>query len=158
MKAIWNLRLAGLIGSLVAALLPTTAFGSRQPEPAVIETPIALQPLQHGFLFWRQDNGQIAVAFNDIRTKTGSPCQEVYLDTYRGQPYEIPPAPPGLFTPVMGFGWLYKNDPELARRLGYATAYEVSVVAQIQTVTTATGPVLQLQLSHDVPGFSNPLT
>src|SRR5437016_3275134 len=103
MKAIRNLRLAGLIGILVAAMVPTTAFGGQQAGSDVIETPIALQALQHGFLFWRQDNGQITVAFNDIRTKTGSPCQEVYLDTYRGQPYEIPPAPPGLFTPVLGF-------------------------------------------------------
>src|SRR5205823_12344995 len=101
----------------------------------VIETAIAIQPFQHGFMFWRQDNGQITVAFADIPTKSGAACQEIYRDTWQDQTYDIPDAPPGLTTPVRGVGWRDANDVELAGRLGYATADEMGQMAQIRTLS-----------------------
>jgi len=154
-----------LVLSVLLAIAVVGGWSLVQPQPApsalaqadVIETPIALETFEHGFMLWRQDNGQITVAYSTIPTKTGAPCQEVYLDTFHGQSYQLPAAPTGLTTPQLGFGWLYFDDPAMARRLGYATADEVSVVAQISQVASAGGTSLQLQLSAAVAGLPNPL-
>ena len=147
-------------GLLAAALLgaggPPAARAQQAAEPIV--TPIAYQQFEHGFMLWRQDTGQITVAFADIATKSGAPCQEVYRDTYQGQSYDIPPAPSGLAVPTLGFGWLYANDQQLARRLGYASGDEVSRVAEIRADTAATGEQrLSLRLSDPISSAPNPL-
>jgi hypothetical protein len=152
-------RVTLVLWALVAALVgPAPATRAQQPaEPAV--TPIAFQPFQRGFMLWRQDTGQITVAYADILTKTGAPCQEVYRDTFQGQPYEIPPGPPELLVPTLGFGWLYAGDDQLARRLGYATAEEVSRVAEVRERAAPGGDrYLELRLSEPVAGAPNPLT
>jgi len=148
--------IAALLFLAVASVTAPAAANGQQPPGDAVETSIAIQPFQHGFMLWRQDNGQITVALTDIKTKVGAPCQEVYLDTFQGQTYEIPAAPSGLTVPELGFGWLYSRDAELAQRLGYATTDEVSLVAQIRTVSTSDGQALQLQLSQDLPNFANP--
>jgi hypothetical protein len=110
-------------------------------------------------MLWRQDTGQITVAFSDVLTKAGAPCQEVYRDTYQNQSYEIPPGPPGLLVPTLGFGWLYANDGAMARRLGYATGDEVSRVAEVREQLTPTGErLLELRLSDPIAGAPNPLS
>jgi hypothetical protein len=151
---------------LTAGWRPETASGTPTVQAAAlarqdagpIVTPIAFQPFQRGYMLWRQDNGQITVAYADILTKSGAPCQEVFRDTYQGQPYDLPPAPPGFRVPALGFGWLYANDPQLARRLGYATGDEVSRVAEIRARTADGGQVLNLRLSEPIGGAPNPLT
>jgi hypothetical protein len=158
------LGLAILVGGFALPAAPAHAqraarlnLAPQAQEPTV--TSIAFQPFQHGFMLWRQDTGQITVAYADILTKTGAACQELYRDTYTDQAYDIPPAPAGLGVPTMGFGWLYASDSQLARRLGYATGDEVSRVAEIRTSTAADGAVsLQLRLSEPVAGQPNPLT
>jgi hypothetical protein len=145
------------VGALVV-LLGSTSLLHGQQGPDGIETAIAIQPFQHGFMLWRQDNGQITVGFADIPAKSGAACQEVYRDTWQDQPYEIPAAPPGLTTPIRGFGWLYANDLELARRLGYATADETGQIAPIRTMAGADGPTIEVQLSEPIAGFHDRLT
>lgn len=123
---------------MVFALVPVPPASALQaPDP--VQTPIAFQPFEHGFMLWRQDQDKIVVVFTDIKTKTGAACQETYRDTFDGQAYEIPAAPPGLTVPTLGFGWLYKNDAELAKRLGYAKSEEVSRVADIRVTAGAEG-------------------
>jgi hypothetical protein len=159
------LGLAALVGGIAtpaAAQAPEGSFrlqnrGAEAQEPRSV-TPIAYQQFERGFMLWRQDNGQITVGYRDILTKTNNPCQEIYRDTYQGQSYEIPPAPSGLAVPTLGFGWLYSNDQQLARRIGYATADEVSRVAEIRTRTGSGGEqTLELRLSEPIPGVANPL-
>jgi hypothetical protein len=88
----------------------------------------------------------------------GQRVKEIYRDTWQDQPYEIRAAPPGLTTPIRGFGWLYANDLELARRLGYAIADETGQVARIRTVAGADGPTVEVQLSEPIAGFHDRLT
>src|SRR5436190_584483 len=96
-------------------VLPVRAESPSQTnDPEVIVTPIAFQSFEHGAMLWRKDTGQISVVYTTLRTKTGAPCQELYRDTYSGQPYTLPAAPNGRFSPVQGFGWLYAQDPQLA--------------------------------------------
>ena len=149
-----------LIACLLGVLLSGPASRpvvAAQDAAGPATTAIAFQPFQRGFMLWREDTGQVTVAFSDLKTKTGGACQEVYRDTFRGQPYEIPPAPPGLLVPELGFGWLYAGDQQLARRLGYATSAEVSRVADVTTVPVEGGQVLQLALSEPIEGVPNPL-
>lgn len=154
------LRIALATCALAAALLaPLPSAGSLAQEGEPMVTPIAFQSFERGFMLWREDNDRITVAFDTILTKSGAPCQEIYRDTYQGQVYEIPSAPSGLTVPQLGFGWLYANDPQLAVRLGYATADEVSRVAEIRMRTTATGEqVSELLLSEPIGSLPNPLT
>jgi hypothetical protein len=123
----------------IVALLASGASAQAQQSSESSATAIAFQPFQHGYMLWRQDQNRIFVAYTDIVTKSGAPCQEVYRDTFDGQPLSIPAPPPGLFVPTLGFGWLYQQDPQLAAKLGYATADEVSRVASANTTTGADG-------------------
>jgi hypothetical protein len=143
------------VGGMLAGLLAPvpTAATMTQGEQEPILTPVAFQAFQRGFMLWRQDNGQITVAFSEIPTKTGAPCQEVYRDTFQEQPYET-----GLGVPTLGFGWIYANDQQMARRLGYTTADEVSRVAEVRTIARPDGdPTIELRLSEPIPGAPNPL-
>ena len=138
-----------------AALDPGTPT---QTADGATVTPIAYQSFQHGFMLWRKDNGQMTVGYTDILTKTGSPCQETYRDTYRGQAYSIPAAPAGLEVPRLGFGWLFASDRQLGSRLGYATSEEVSRVTEIRARSAQSGQqVLELKLSAAIEGAPNPL-
>jgi hypothetical protein len=152
-----NAELAGLhavpdVGAGTANATPT------QTADGAIVTPIAYQPFANGFMLWRKDNGQMTVGYTAILTKTGAPCQETYQDTYRGQAYNLPPAPAGQVVPKLGFGWLFASDPQLASHLGYATSEEMSRVAEIRPRATGDGgQVLELKLSAPIEGVSNPL-
>jgi hypothetical protein len=155
------MRQSALILGLAALSLLATPVARAQTlaDAEPIRTAIAYQQFQHGFMLWRLDNGQITVGYSDILAKNGAPCQEVYRDTYEGQAYELPPVPAGLTVPRLGFGWLHQQDPQLAGRLGYAVADEVSRDAEIRVATDAAGVrVVQLQLDTPIEGISNPLS
>lgn len=150
------LLVSGLLAAFVSGALRPSGSSAQEVGEAST-TAIAFQPFQHGFMLWREDTGRITVAYTEIKTKTGAACQEVYRDTFQDQAYEIPPAPPGLMVPELGFGWLYAGDQQLARRLGYATVAEVSRVADVRTASVQGGQVLQLTLSEPIEGAPNPL-
>ena len=163
-----------LLVMLLATLFPSAAAQSAQQTPdrgsppsaiddagtepsAPIVTPIALQRFERGFMLWRRDEVQITVVYDRIATPLGTPCEEVFWDTYVGQDYALGPAPPGRTVPTLGFGWLYANDPAMADRLGYALADEVSVVAEVRIVRRDTQRMVELRLSEDLEGIANPL-
>ena len=156
--------LRSIVRALFVVALLGGAFGGLVSPPRATAqgeastTAVAFQRFQHGFMFWREDTDRIAVGYTDIRTKSGAPCQELYRDTFQGQPYEIPPAPPGLTVPTLGFGWLYANDRQLAQRLGYALAEEESRVADIRTTTAPDGQqIVEVTFGEPIEGVANPL-
>jgi hypothetical protein len=120
--------------------------------PETVVSAVAVQSFQNGYMFWREDLDKITVVYWNVRTKRDEPCSEVYRDTYDGQPYEIPPPPAGFALPTLGFGWLYKSDPDLARRLGHAFHEEVSQVATITTAATDSGRQITVELPEGLPG------
>jgi hypothetical protein len=141
---------AAVLALALSLLLPLASPALAQSEEVV--TAVAVQSFQNGYMFWREDLDKITVVYWSVRTKSDEPCSEVYRDTYDGQPYEIPPPPSGFATPTLGFGWLYKNDPDMAQRLGHAFHEEVSQVASITTETTEGGRRVRVELPDGLPG------
>lgn len=141
-----------LLGFIVAGLVPSVPPAFASPSAQATETvtsAVAYQGFEHGWMLWREDTDRILVSYTDIRTKTDKPCQELYRDTFEGQAYEIPPAPPGLMVPSQGFGWLYANDQEMAKRLGYAKTEEFSRVATITTKNEGGSRTMEADWSGD---------
>src|SRR4051812_159252 len=95
-------RFGLLVFSMLLAL-PTAGTLRAQDLGEPVTTTIAFQPFQHGYMLWREDVDKITVVYGEILTKTGTPCQEVYRDTFDEQEYTIPTPPPGLVAPVRGF-------------------------------------------------------
>lgn len=136
----------------VLLILPSGGTARAQETADPIVTTIAFQPFQHGYMLWREDEDKITVVYADIATKTGAPCQEVYRDTWDDREYTIPAPPPGLLVPVRGFGWLYKADLQLARRLGYATAEETGRTAEVRTSSADGTLVTEVTPWEPLPG------
>jgi hypothetical protein len=88
---------------------------------------IATQPFEHGAMLWlpRPDGGQ-GLIFVMLQRSDGGVSWDSYVDSYvEGEPIgtdELPP--PGLFSPVRGFGKLWRTVPEVRARLGWGTAPE----------------------------------
>ncbi|MCX7680518.1 MAG: NBR1-Ig-like domain-containing protein [Anaerolineae bacterium] len=96
----------------------------------------AEQPFEHGRMIWLQEvragstayQKMILVFFNNGRF-------ERYQDTWteaepESDPSIVPPA--GLYQPVRGFGKLWRTDPAIRDRLGWATAPEQGFNTQWQ--------------------------
>jgi hypothetical protein len=88
---------------------------------------IATQPFEGGEMVWvgRSDGspGQIFVIVGNSNAGTN---WQLYIDSYvEGEPVstdELPP--PGKFTPLRGFGKLWRTVPEVRQALGWALAPE----------------------------------
>jgi len=96
-----------------------------EPERGV---PSAEEPFERGYMFWRSDLRHIYVLY-DGGTWQG------FVDTWEpGQPeYDpgiVPPA--GYYQPVRGFGKVWREQPGVRERLGWATAPERSFTASVQ--------------------------
>ena len=88
---------------------------------------IATQPFERGTMLWlpRPDGGPGHI-FAIIRRPDGSHTWEIFTDTYvEGESVGTDELPPlGKFSPLRGFGKLWRMTPELRATLGWATAPE----------------------------------
>jgi hypothetical protein len=57
-----------------------------------------------------------------------------------------------MLVPARGFGWLYRADLQLARRLGYATAEEVGRTAEVRTFDADGTVVTEVTPWEPLPG------
>jgi serine/threonine-protein kinase len=98
------------------------------PRAEAIEVDPARQPLDHGWLLWR----------NDVNLISGlGPDQPWFFtgDTWRdGDPSDDPAIipPNGLYQPVRGFGKVWREESGVRESLGWATAEEQGFTAIIQ--------------------------
>jgi hypothetical protein len=88
---------------------------------------IATQPFEGGAMLWLpRPDGAPAHIFVLIRRSDGGLTWQIYLDSYvEGEPIgtdELPP--PGKFSPVRGFGKLWRSVPEVRASLGWGIAPE----------------------------------
>ena len=101
------------------------------PGDAALFSLGAEQPFEHGTMVWVEGQDGIYVLFGD---EVHSPRWSFYEDTWEeGDPLcDTRPVPPGLFQPERGFGKLWCEQPDLFKRLGWATAHEVGYDGAIQ--------------------------
>jgi hypothetical protein len=82
----------------------------------------AYEDFQYGIAFWRRDTRRIYTLASQ-----GSLTWAAYPETWsEGEPPGGDPAPvPGLVYPTRGFGKVWRDNPSVQQRLGYALAAEV---------------------------------
>ena len=86
----------------------------------VTVSPMAVQPFERGWMYWRGDTRQIyALAANGQYWQMADTWNE-------GMPADDPAysPPPGLVQPVRGFGLAWRSTPPLRDALGWGTAPE----------------------------------
>lgn len=89
-------------------------------NPGATIAPMAIQPFEHGVMFWRGDTRQIyALASNGQFWQVPDTWEE-------GMPADDPAfSPPGgLLQPVRGFGFVWRNNSAIRDALGWATQPE----------------------------------
>jgi hypothetical protein len=101
------------------------------PDEAAAQFEAAYQPFEHGAMVWRKGRGYIVLPFNPATlTQQGIVIfQPDDLTVYRDTSADVT-APPGLFAPVSGFGFVWRGDVfsepgyGLQSVVGWATAPE----------------------------------
>ena len=87
-------------------------------------------------MIWVGGENRIYVLFDD----GNSPNWNGYADEWQpGQPENDPSLepPPGLVQPVRGFGKVWREQPDVRERLGWATAEEVAYGTVLQRTSYA---------------------
>jgi hypothetical protein len=99
------------------------AMEDRCPEPAEI-TWAAQQPFERGMMLWLEFNQTIYVFYDQGDPKTYA----TYPDTFEeGKDPERDPSikpPSDLYQPIRGFGKVWRENPEVRTKIGWATAPE----------------------------------
>jgi len=115
---------------------PDTWFFSPPPDECPSSPPIltdgAEQHFQYGLMLWTKAEDLIHVLFFDEGTQ---PAYKIFLDEWdEGEPESdpgiVPPA--GLYQPVRGFGLVWREEPGIRDRLGWARDREVGYPTAIQ--------------------------
>lgn len=107
------------------------------PSRAALISGAAEQSFEHGFMIWLAGEDRIYVLFDD----GNSPQWTAYSDEW--DPGEIEtdpslgPAPPGMHQPVRGFGLIWREQPSVRERLGWATNEEFPFQTALQRTSYA---------------------
>ncbi len=99
-------------------------------------TSAAGQSFEHGQMLWLSTQGQIYVLFNDGK----APAWAAYVDTFKdGQPDRDPSInpPANLLQPIRGFGLVWRTQPHVRDRLGWAVNTEAGFDGSYQSDSAA---------------------
>ncbi|MCC7208400.1 MAG: hypothetical protein IT323_13920 [Anaerolineae bacterium] len=121
--------------------------GGCPPGPPVIST-MAEQVFERGRMFWVQAQGQIYVLYDD----GDIPGWSAFPDQFQEGGPELDPnrqPPEGLSQPVRGFGLVWREQPRVADRLGWATGPETAYDGALQGDTTLETGVAYLRGRDD---------
>jgi len=110
------------------------------PAPGVCASDLlasnaAQQHFQHGLMLWVEARDLIIVLYDD---NTRTVRWEMFMDQWaEGQPESDPAIvpPTGLYQPVRGFGLVWREQPEVRERLGWAVEQEAGFQTLWQTTT-----------------------
>jgi hypothetical protein len=98
-------------------------------------TAAAEQPFEGGVMIWLEETDAILVLHQDQTWQS-------FEDTWApGQPEDDPTLTPpaGRFQPIRGFGKLWRERPEVRKRLGWALGVELAFEALLQEQASAAG-------------------
>ncbi len=107
------------------------------PQDAALETAAAEQQFEYGWMIWLGEESQIYVIFNDA---VFSPKWKAFADNWEeGMPEDDPNIvpPPGFYQPRRGFGLIWREEPSIRDRLGWAIAPEEGYTSAIQRTSYA---------------------
>ncbi len=114
---------------------PDSWFFSPAPAECPSGPPLvsfaADQPFERGHMIWIQDRDEILVLFADEHVRRW----RVFVDLFEEGMPEYDPTltpPPGRFQPIRGFGLVWRNDPEVRDRLGWALRPEQGFTTRVQ--------------------------
>jgi hypothetical protein len=114
---------------------PDEWFFSQAPEicPAyqALSSNSAVQSFESGYMIWVEEEDHIYVLFDD----QGSPGWNAYVDQWdQGEPDRDPilVPPDGLYQPVRGFGLVWREEPGVRNRLGWAVDEEQGYLTIVQ--------------------------
>ncbi len=115
------------------------------PLPASLPSSHAEQVFQNGLMIWSSITNEIFIFYSDNQ----EPTWQRFVDAYsEGLPEVAVSAEPpqGLLLPVRGFGLIWRTNPTVQNRLGFALRSEVGYSGIVQTATSNDGDdVLYLQ-------------
>lgn len=108
-----------------AALQQALGYALAEVPSAI---PAAYQFFERGVMIWRSDDGMIYALLND---GTWSVHEDTFVE---GEPERDPNifTPGSTLQPERGFGKLWRNNPALKDAIGWGTAEEQGVTAQLQ--------------------------
>ncbi len=102
------------------------------PQEAALLSAAAEQQFEHGVMIWVGEENRIYVLFDDTIYTDGWAAFE---DTWQeGDPVDDPSIipPPGFYQPQRGFGLVWRDQPTIRDRLGWALAPEVGGDTAVQ--------------------------
>jgi uncharacterized protein YkwD len=102
-------------------------------EPALVSQ-AAEQQFEQGTMLWVAETGLIYVLYADGQ----QPQWQVFVDEWQaGDPIDDPGLvpPPGLYQPQRGFGLVWREQPQVQDRLGWAVAAEEGYETAVQATS-----------------------
>ncbi len=110
------------------------------PAPTVCASALeasnaAEQHFQHGVMLWVEERRTIFVLYDDAprAPRWGMFADEWAEGQVESDPNLVPPA--GLYQPVRGFGLVWRTQPEVRERLGWAVDQEAGFRTLLQSTT-----------------------
>jgi hypothetical protein len=97
------------------------------PQPEIRATNGAVQEFEHGLMIYAVDTGSIWVLTDDGNAHTFRTYEYGHLP--ENPVWDAPP--PGYVKPILGFGKVWGNFPNLRNNLGWAVAHEDSYIMQL---------------------------
>jgi hypothetical protein len=101
------------------------------PSGPALTSDAAEEHFEQGTMIWVKEQDLLYVLFDDGR----SPQWRAYQDEWEeGDPVDDPnlTPPAGLYQPVRGFGWLWREESGMRERLGWAVDLERAFVTAVQ--------------------------
>lgn len=102
------------------------------PQNAALLSASAEQQFEHGTMIWVKEEDRIYVLFSDSTYTSG---WSAFEDKWQeGDPIDDPSIvpPPGFYQPQRGFGLVWREEPSVRERLGWALAPESSGDTAVQ--------------------------
>jgi len=114
---------------------PDTWFFEPAPADCPASPPLysagAQQVFEHGVMLWVGEEDRIYVIYDD----GGVGAWSAFTDEWdEGDPIDDPSIipPPGFYQPIRGFGLVWREQPNVRERLGWATAPEQGYATAVQ--------------------------
>jgi hypothetical protein len=120
---------------LIPMMCPEVWFFDPAPDTCPAEPPQistqAEQAFEHGRMIWVETLDRIFVVFDDDRIPTWAQYPDSFTEGDPELDESLVP-PPGLQQPIRGFGIVWRSNPRVKERLGWATTSEVAFEGMVQ--------------------------